>query len=270
MRVAAYQMNVSGDPDSNFRKICDGMELAAEGKAELLALPECALPGYPPHHYRRPDEIDAVRIAELNGEVADQADKHGIWVVLGTVLMSSEGLLNSALVISDDGEIVGRYDKLHLMPDDKDFFAPGAGARTFDVAGVRTGVMICYDARFPEPFRYLREQGARLIVNISNACGGDTWKVPVLEGTYRARASENSCFVIAVNAAGPLQMATSRIVNPLGLDLASAEEDREEMLFAEIDPSETDAGYFYDRRTDQFEVNAKFSPVADRRMRDGA
>ena len=263
MKVAAYQMNVSRDVGSNFRKICDGIELAAEEGARLLALPECALPGYPPHHLKRPDEIDTAGITELNDGVAEEAGKHGIWVALGTVLMSSDGLLNSALVISDDGAIVGRYDKLHLMPEDRDFFVPGAGAQTFDVAGVQTGVMICYDARFPEPFRYLREQGARLIVNISNACGRDTWKVPVLEGTYRARASENSCFVIAVNAAGPLQMATSRIVNPLGLDLASANQDREEMLFAEIDPSETDTGYYHDRRTDQFEVNAKFSPVPE-------
>lgn len=224
----------------------------------MLALPECALSGYPPLHHKATSDIDAVRIAELNAQVCDLAKKHSIWVVLGTILMSSEGLLNSALVISDRGRIIGRQDKLHLMSRDKDFFAPGVGARVFDVKGVKFGVLICYDARFPEPFRYLRERGAKLIVVISNACGGETWKLPVLKGTFRCRAAENSCFVVAVNAAGPLQMATSRICDPRGLDLAAARRDTQQMIFADIDLSETDTGCFYDRRTDQFAVVGLF------------
>ena len=258
MKVAAYQMKVGADLEANFGCIRKAINYAAGEGAELIALPECALSGYPPHHWKHRDEIDTARIAELNSEVAQVAGENGIYVVLGTVLMSSDGLLNSALVISNGGEILGRYDKLHLMADDKKFFAAGVGVRTFEAAGVKMGVLICYDARFPEPFRYLREQGAQLIVNISNACGADTWKAPVLEGTYRARAAENTCFLVAVNAAGPLQMAASRIVDPLGLDLASANYDREEMLFAEIDLAEAEQGYFHDRRTDQFEIRAKF------------
>lgn len=257
-RIAAYQMNVSADLDANYIRIINGIERAAAGSADMLALPECALSGYPPLHYDSKDDIDVVRIAELNDEVRSVAKSNDIWVILGTILMSSEGLLNSALVISNEGEVVGRYDKLHLMPDDKKFFAPGTGTRVFNNGDITFGVTICYDARFPEPFRYLREQGAELIVNISNACGGDTWKAPVLEGTYRTRASENSCFLAAVNAAGPLQMATSRICDPWGLDLASANQDCEEMIFADIDTSDTINGYFHDRRTDQFHIEASF------------
>ena len=258
MRVAAYQMTVTGDTEANFARIADGIEKAAAAGAQLVALPECAISGYPPHHQTSLDEIDTARIAELNGEVCELAGKHAIAVVLGTILMSSEGLLNSALLISPEGDTIGRYDKLHLMPDDKDYFAPGVGLAPFELNGLTVGVLICYDARFPEPFRYLRECGARLIVNISNARGGDTWKRPVLEGTYRTRASENSCFLVAVNAAGPDQMAVSRIVNPVGLDLAFAQPDTEEMLIADLDLSETETGYFFDRRTDQFGVVARW------------
>lgn len=258
LRVAAYQMRVSADPDNNFCKIKEGIEHAANGGAKLIALPESALSGYPPLHYLNANDIDVIRIAELNDEVCTVARANNIWVVLGTIVMSSEGLLNSALLISDKGEIIGRYDKLHLMPDDKKYFAPGVGVPVFTVGGITMAILICYDVRFPEPFRYARECGAQLIINILNACGGDTWKAPVLEGAFRTRASENSCFLVAVNAAGPLQMATSRIVNPLGLDLASANTDREEMLFADLDITETDSGYFYDRRLDQFQISAKF------------
>lgn len=262
LRVASYQMRVCGDLDANFAKIKYGIERAAAAGAGLIALPECAVSGYPPLVYSGPEEIDYTRIAELNGEIAQLAADNNIWVVVGTIVMSSEGPLNSALVIANDGGIAGRYDKLHLMPDDKKFFAPGCGAWTFDLdSETRIGVLICYDMRFPEPFRYLREQGAQVIVLILNACGGDTWKVPVVEGVLRTRASENSCYLVAANAAGPLQMGTSRICNPLGLDLASANQDREEMLISDLDLSACESGYFFDRRLDQFKVWADFEPI---------
>lgn len=254
-------MAVSADLDANFDKIRQGIKLAADKGARLIALPECALSGYPPLHYDKPADIDTIRISELNGEVCDLAKEHGINIVLGTILTGSDGLLNSALVISDKGEIVGRYDKLHLMPLDKNYFAPGAGAWVFPIDDLMVCVQICYDARFPEAFRYLRELGAQVIVIILNACGSDTWKVPVFEGTFRTRASENSCFIVAVNAAGPLQMAVSRIIDPIGLDLTSANQDREEMLFAELDLSRLDEGYFADRRIDLFEVRPKFADI---------
>lgn len=258
VKIAAYQMSAEADIEENFNRIKTGIERAADEGAKLLVLPECALSGYPPLYYESPQDMDILRIIELNDEVCTLARKHNIWVTLGTITMGSDGLLNSALVISSDGEIISRYDKMHLMPDDKTFFQPGVGARVFNMSGLAAGALICYDARFPEPFRYLREQGAQLIIVISCVSGKETWKIPVLEGTYRTRASENSCFLVAVNTAGPMQAAESMIVNPLGLDLARAGLHNDEMIYAEINLSEADYGYFYDRRIDQFEVNALF------------
>jgi omega-amidase len=258
LHVAAYQMRVTPDVEANFRNIRQAIKKAAIKGAKLLVLPECALSGYPPLHHESIARIDTLRIAELNSEVCDLARQHSIWVVLGTVLMSSDGLLNSALVISDKGEIVSQHDKLHLIGRDRKFFRPGVGARITNIAGIPTGVLICYDTRFPEAFRYLRERGARIIVVVLNACGGETWKLPVLEGTFRCRAAENTCFIVACNAAGPLQMATSRICDPFGLDLASAPKETQRMIFAKINPSRTNRGYFHDRRTDQFATVALF------------
>lgn len=251
-------MLVGPDPATNLEKIVQAIGEAAQSGCDLVALPECALPGYPPLHNSSPAQIDLPLILELNDRVCRAAAAHRIWVILGTIVASSEGLMNSALIISSDGQVRGRYDKLHLMPEDREFFVPGTGVRAFDMPGCRLGVLICYDARFPEPFRYLRDLGATVIVNISNACGGQVWKRPVLEGTYRTRASENSCFLVAVNAAGPLQMAVSRVVGPTGLDLAVAQPDTEEMLVADLDLGDTSTGYYYDRRTDQFEVIPRF------------
>jgi len=251
-------MRVTPDPDANLRAVTSAIQTAAEAGARMVVFPECALSGYPPLHYSGPGEINLGLISELNERVRSAAAEAGVWVIVGSIGQGVGKFLNTALVISSDGELVGRYDKMHLMPDDKRFFESGGELRTMGAGDMVFGVQICYDARFPEGFRYLRERGARLIAVLSNACGGETWKAPVLEGTYRARASENTCFIVAVNAAGPLQMATSRICNPLGLDLASANQDREEMIFADIDLRETEAGYFHDRRTDLFELRGRF------------
>ena len=251
LKIAAYQMTVGADLDTNFNRIKDGIETASKAGARLIALPECALSSYPPYHTE--NEIDTARIADLNSEVCDLAKTNKIWVVLGTIVKSAEGLLNSALVITDTGEIAGRYDKLHLFPGDSQFFTSGNEIPIFSIDGVKFGVTICYDLRFPEPFRYLRELGAQFIFNILNACEGGTWKRPVMEGTLRTRASENSCYIIAANASGPLQMVNSGIYDPLGLSMATANYDHEEIIHATIDTVKTETGYFYDRRVDQFE-----------------
>ena len=254
MRVAAFQMTVTSSPEDNYERIEMAVRQAAQAGARVIALPECALCGYPPMYFAHPWDIDAVSISRLNYSVAELAARHHIWVILGTIKQDQNRLVNSALVIDDGGDVVMRYDKLHLMPADERFFSPGETLTAFEIDGVHMGVLICYDARFPEPFRHLRNQGARVIVNISHCVGPEMWKLPVLEGTYRARASENSCFLIAVNAAGPQQFAVSRIVGPAGVDVVAAKIDTEQLLIADIDPQQTDEGYYYDRRDDLFDV----------------
>ncbi len=251
-------MRVCADPEANFARVSEGIRAASSAGAKLVAFPECAISGYPPLHYADASDVNVQLIREMNDQAARLARESDIWVVVGTITEGSGGLLNSALVISSAGELVGRYDKMHLMPLDRRYFVPGTGVRPFRAGEMLLGVQICYDVRFPEGFRYLREQGARLMVIILNACGGDTWKLPVLEGAFRTRAAENTSFVVAVNAAGPLQMATSRVCDPRGLDLASANVDREEMLFADIDLAQAETGIFDDRRTDLFQVKALF------------
>ena len=254
LKIAGCQMQVTADIQANVIKILAGIQEAVKSGADLVAFPECAISGYPPLNHPSIDDIDISLIAEANQTVCDAAREYGIWVVAGTILASSEGLLNSALVINDKGIIEGRQDKLHFMPGDKPYFNAVASLECFDIKGVRIGVMVCYDIRFPEPYRILREEGAEAFVVILNACGGDTWKRPIMEGSFRCRAAENTAYVAAINAAGPLQMCVSRICDPVGVDLAYAEVDTEQMLLAEIDTERTNDGCYFDRRADMFSV----------------
>jgi omega-amidase len=252
VKIAGLQMFVTADVDRNMAKIRAAIDNAVSNESDVLILPECAISGYPPLHHKRKSDIDLRRIADANEEVISLASERGIWIIAGTITERDGALFNSALVISPQG-LIGQYDKMHLIGDDSRFFAPGQEVPLFDLGGAMFGVQICYDARFPEPFRYLKEQGATVVFCIFNACESATWKVPVLEGTCRARAAENHYNLAAVNAAGPLQMVVSRICDPDGLSLAEAKQDRDELIYAQLDLSSVDQGFFADRRTDVFQ-----------------
>ncbi len=255
INIAGCQMLVSADIDLNVSKIVAGIRDGAESGADLVVFPECAVSGYPPVHHTCISEIDVVAIAEANQTVCDAARKYGVWVVVGTIVQSSAGLLNTALLINDSGIIEGRQDKLHLFQGDKSYFVQGESLECFTIKGVRLGITVCYDSRFPEIYRVLREEGAEVFIMILNGCGGDTWKRPVMEGTFRCRAAENTAFVVAVNAAGPQQICVSRICDPLGVDLEVAEADTEQMLYAQLDTMKTQDGIYFDHRADLFNTS---------------
>ncbi|MDO8682084.1 MAG: carbon-nitrogen hydrolase family protein [Armatimonadota bacterium] len=254
LKVAGFQMFTTADIDRNLRKITDAIQTAAANGADVLALPEGAISGYGPMHYESISQIDCKRIAEANSEIAKLCREHGLWLIGGTMVERGEELFNTALIISPDGKVAGEYDKVHLTGEDKKWFAPGQSVSVFDFGGALFGVQICFDVRFPEPYRYLKSLGATVVFGIFNACGGATWKIPVLEGAYRTRAAENSMYMVAVNAAGPLQMAVSRICDPRGLSLAEANQDAEEIIYATLDLTKVGEGFFGERRADAFEV----------------
>jgi predicted amidohydrolase len=257
MRAAGCQMSVTADIQANTRAICAGIAEAAACGAGVVVFPECAVSGYPPLCHSAPSDIHLADVDRAHRTICDAARRAGVWTIVGTVTAQDGDLLNTALVIGPDGVVRGEYSKLHLMEDDRRFFRAGERLPVFDMDGIPFGVQICYDARFPEPFRLLKEAGVRVVFNLSNACGSDTWKVPVLEGVYRARASENGIYLVAVNAAGPLQMAVSRILDTNGLTLAAANQDIEETIIADLDLMLVGPGHFDTRRTDLFEVVRK-------------
>jgi len=115
------------------------------------------------------------------------------------------------------------------------YYRPGSAAPpVFCLDGVRAGLQICYDVRFPEGYRQQLAQGVEVVLQGFYGAGGDTWKVPVLAAHLRSRAAETGCFVVAANVAGPLQIVLSQIVDPLGLLLARANQDREEIITANL------------------------------------
>jgi predicted amidohydrolase len=183
------------------------------------------------------------------------ARQHGIVLVGGSITeLPADGgkLPNTCCVFDRDGLQIATYRKIHLFDVDaggtvyreSDSDAAGDEVVVAEADGLRIGLSICYDLRFPELYRLLALAGARLLTvpaNFAPHTGKDHWE-PLL----RARAIENQCWVAAPAQTGlvfadkPPAYGRSLIVDPWGVVVATAG-DEETVIVAELDMARQDA-----------------------------
>jgi predicted amidohydrolase len=246
--VAAIQMNSREDKSANIETALRLIDHAAAGGARFVALPEI-WPYLGPEDGNR-DAAEKIP-GPLTGLLAERAVRHGIYLHAGSMHEVREGepkVLNTAVVISPSGEIVAKYSKIHMFDvvldgvasyEESATVAPGNEIVTVDVDGVRVGLAICYDLRFPELFRILALQGAEVIVlpaAFTMTTGKDHWEVLI-----RARAIENQVYMIApaqvgADSSGRWCYGRSMIVDPWGVVVATAP-DVETTIHATLDRS---------------------------------
>ena len=229
MKIAAVQMVSTPDVARNLDAAAGLIDQAAAAGAELVALPEyfCLLG-------RR--DTDKLALAEDDGAgpiqrmLAASARRAGVWVVGGTLPMRTadpQRVRNSCCVYAPDGGRVARYDKIHLFAydngreryDEGRVLEAGDTPVAFDAAGLRVGLSVCYDVRFPELYRALTRPPCDLLCvpsSFTYTTGQAHWEV-----LLRARAIENQCYVIApaqggVHENGRRTWGHSMIVDPWG------------------------------------------------------
>ena len=234
--VACIQMASSPNIGANLLEAERLIEEAVSQQARLVVLPEnFALMGK-----METDKVQA-READHNGPIqtflAEQAARHGIWLVGGTIPMvaSDENKVRATCLVFDDtGKQVARYDKIHLFDvelvdsdeqyTESETIEPGDKVVVIDSPFGRMGVAVCYDLRFPELFRQQLEDGMEILVlpsAFTAITGRAHWEVLV-----RARAIENLCYVIApdqggYHLSGRETYGHSMIVDPWGTVLNS-------------------------------------------------
>ncbi len=238
MKIAAAQIACSlGDLDANIHKIRDFSARAKEGGAELIIFPEMADTGYAMPVIQacaRPWSEGAV--PELQGI----AKGLSLAIISGVSERAGASIYNSQVFIDADGKVVGTYRKTHLFTaapigEDK-CFASGNQLTSFPFGGLRLGLSICYDLRFPEVYRTLAIEEEVNVFILSSA-----WPFPRVEHfriLAAARAIENQSYVIVSNRVGTDDGVTfcgsSLIIDPYGVTVASASTDREELVQAEV------------------------------------
>ncbi len=175
MRLAVCQLRCdAGDDDGRAAAIDGAVRRAAVGGAELVVLPEMAACGYllQAGHLDRHAEV-----ADGSGPALtrwrDLARELGVAIIGGFAERMDSGIANAAVVIDAGGAVRGTYRKLHLFGAEHRLFVPGdQGLPVFEIDGVRVGVLICYDLRFPESARVLALQGADVVAVPTAWVGG--------------------------------------------------------------------------------------------------
>jgi predicted amidohydrolase len=240
VRVAAVQMEPKlGAVARNRDVILARLAESASGGARIVVFPECALTGY-----GFDSRAEALPFSEpVDGPslraVAAECRRLGAWAVFGFIESDGPRLFNACALVGPDGP-VATYRKVHLPFLGLDRYVD-PGDRPFavhDAGGVRIGMHICYDGSFPEVGRVLTLLGADLLVLPTN---WPTHSECAAEHMIATRAMENVAYMMAVNRVGEERGFTfigrSSIASTNGQILASAGPDREEILFAEIDPA---------------------------------
>lgn len=238
MRISLLQMDVAlGKPARNQEKARRMIEDAMREKPDVIALPELWNTGFFPQNVKD--------LADHNGEetkalLGTLAKRHSVNIVGGSAANLERGqLFNTNYVFDRRGELISQYHKIHLFSPSGEHqrFQHGTEAKVFTLDGVKAGVIICYDVRFPELARMLALQGVELLFIPA------AWPHPRLshwQTLVKARAIENQIFVAAINGAGASgQMklcGSSMLVDPWGEVLCRAEED-ETMITREIELS---------------------------------
>jgi predicted amidohydrolase len=263
IRVAACQIDPQiGEVEANLERIAHAVTEAAGSGARFIVLPEAAVTGY--GFGSLAEALPVARHAESSADemLAGLAQTHRATIVCGTLEPMGDEVFNVALVLTADGRRY-RYRKMHLPFLGIDRFAtPGPDApAVIEVDGLRFGVLICYDLRFPEAARICALEGADLIALPTN------WPVGVQfhpDLFAPARAAENHCYLLAADRVGTERgttfMGRSVLFDPDGQRLAVASDTEEEIIYGDVSPEAARATHVR-RRPGEHE----WDTIADRR-----
>ena len=165
LKVASCQFPISADIISNYGFIKAQMIEAKLKKADVVHFPECALSGYPGTDMMTMEGFDWALLHRMSDSVMATARKLKLWVILGSLhqLSGDNKPHNCLYVINPDGVLTDRYDKRFCTSTDLQYCSPGDHFVTFSINGVKCGLLICYDIRFPELYREYRKLGCDLL-----------------------------------------------------------------------------------------------------------
>jgi omega-amidase len=238
LKLALIQMDiVIGDPEANFAKAERMLAeaVSADVKPDLIMMPEMWNTGYALDRIHELADVGGVRTCE---RLSAFAQEHGVMLIGGSIAEKREsGVYNTIHAFGRSGEELGSYDKIHLfrLMDEEKHLQPGIHTGALDLNGISTGMMICYDIRFPELFRKLALNGAKAVFVPAE------WPNPRLHHwrtLLQARAIENQMYVVACNRCGQSGdtefFGHSMVVDPWGEVIAESD-DQEGILTAEID-----------------------------------
>ena len=289
IRVGFLQQHNTADTKDNILRLGEGITDLAKHGAQLIVLQELHNTLY----FCQTEDVDLFDLAEpIPGPsttfYCELAKKLGVVIVASLFEKRAAGLYhNTAVVIESNGEIVGKYRKMHI-PDDpayyeKFYFTPGdMGFHPIQTSLGKLGVLVCWDQWYPEAARLMAMQGAEMLI-YPTAIGYADSDTPeeqqrqrmAWQTVMRGHAVANGLPVIAVNrvgfepdpsgqTAGIQFWGTSFVAGPQGEIIYEASADEEESIIVEMDMDRSEQvrrwwPFLRDRRIDAYgDINKRF------------
>ncbi len=251
--VAGCQFSVESDIAHNRDWVLRQVAEAAEGDARVVHFCEAALSGYAGCDFKSFEGFDWPALRLATQDVCRAAAQHRVWVLLGSAHRLSPGNKphNCVYVISDEGQIVDRYDKRFCTgaaesdpARDLAHYSPGNRPCVFEVDGYHCGVLICYDYRFPELYRELKGLGVEVLLQSFHNARRDRdthenqniWK-DIVPATMMCHAATNYFWVSAANSAARFSSWPTFFVQPDGLIVGRLPLHEPGVLVSEVDPA---------------------------------
>ncbi|WP_216831746.1 carbon-nitrogen family hydrolase [Alkalihalobacterium elongatum] len=239
MKVAIYQMDIiPGVPEENHKKVKHWLAqtMSLENKPDVVVLPEMWTTAYTLTTLDLVSEDERRQTSSFLSELAKQ---YGVNIVGGSIATKeSDGIYNRALIFNRSGERVHQYDKIHLVPMLSEHLYLAGGrekVQTFELDGVKVGVIICYDLRFPELARSLALAGAEVLFIVAEWPEARQAHWTALQ---QARAIENQMYVVSANRVSTYDgvefCGRSLVINPWGETIAQGTQENEETITADL------------------------------------
>lgn len=242
LKLSALQLNsIVGNKQTNFEKVLTLLNRDFQPGTDILVLPEVWTVGWACDEFQK--SAENLKNSSVISFLSKVARKYNTWIIGGSFIRKSDdgNLYNSCPILDRDGNLIAVYDKNHLYSycgcNEGTYITPGSKGVIVDIEGVKTGITICYDIRFPEIFREYRKCGAQLLVNC--AAWGAPKPLP-WEVLTKARAVENQAYMVALTQSGPIDalnfnVGHSRIINYLGETISEIKDQKEGLMYAVID-----------------------------------
>ncbi len=269
VRLTQVQMVVTDDKADNLQRASERIGRAASQGSEIVCLPEMFTTPYANDFFPRFAETAEGPTAEM---LSREAQKNGIVLVGGSFPESDRGkLYNTSLTFGPQGQLLAKHRKIHLFDvaiqgefsfKESDTLSRGNEITVFDTPVGRIGVAICFDIRFPELFRLMALQGARIILvpaAFNTVTGPAHWHL-----LARSRAVDNQIYIgltsPARSSTGFEAYGHTLITDPWGNILSEAGEGEElvesvlDMGF--LDKTRRELPLLNARRTDLYQLNA--------------
>ncbi len=251
--IATSQFPVSADIHTNFAYIEKQMRAAKSANADIIHFCECSLSAYTGIDLKNANDQDYSKLQHSINKILELARTLEISVILGSHYFDKnlKRPYNSLYIIDQKGEIEDRYDKRYLTgpqgEQELKYYSPGSRYAVFERNGVKCGLLICHEWRYPELYREYYKLGVHVIFqswydgNLSFKDYQNEGKElgDLIPGTVRGNAANNHLWISASNTCKKESSFPAFVVQPDGKIMHKLKRNRTGILISRIDISKT-------------------------------